>query len=131
MIRIKVWHSGDLGDLVYPDGYFDEYIFNSEVREDVPSSEREIANVDGRDIVQNYVMTNNKKCSLYVSEPMFTLIGLIPMYANIEIYDITNDVVYSDIYNVLLTEEDSFNNGTVKEYSLKFAYKNFITRNSK
>lgn len=130
MIRIKVWHNGNLGNLVYPSGYYDEYTLNAEVREHTPTSEREVDNSDGRDIVQNYVITNNKICYFYVEEPMFSLIQIIPMYENIEVYDVTNDIMYADIYNVQLIEEDSYNNRTVKEFSLRFSYKNFISRNS-
>ena len=130
MIAIKVRHSGNLGRFVYPDGYFDEYLLPAEVREYTPTSEREVKNSDGYDVVLNYVVTNNKKVTFFVEESMYQLIQLLPMYKYIQIFDLTNGVTYSNIYNVQLTEEESYNNGTVKSFSLTFAYETFITRNS-
>ncbi|NCD41705.1 MAG: hypothetical protein EOL88_06390 [Bacteroidia bacterium] len=128
MIRIKVWHNTILGDINYPVGYFDEYLFNAEIREESPLSERIVVNVDGRDIVQSYTITHRKKTTIYVDESYIHLIRLIPMYKYIEIYD--NDVIYSDIYNIELSEDNTYNNGSVIEIKLTFAYKNYISRNS-
>ena len=130
MIRLTVWHDTNLGDFVYPDGYKDEYIFNSEIREEPPVIVREVAIQDGHEKVQNMVVTSMKSFLLYVEEPLQHLMNIIPMYKYIQVYDETLDISYTEIYNITLSDQDSYNNNTVKAMKLTFAYKNYITRNS-
>jgi hypothetical protein len=130
IIRIKVWHDTNLGRLEYPSGYYDEYLFNSEIREEPATVEKEVDNIDGRQDTLNSVATMNKSLLLYVEEPLYPYIAIIPMYDHFEIYDEEHDISYNDIYNISITNEESYNNGTVKQIRLSFSYDNFITRNS-